>query len=157
MHQLSPEVKTQWAFSFFRRTFFLTLFTFLFEIYVIQEYVREWFLGDYYLTYLVFAYNFLLIFIYPKLSYKYWKFEVRENELFIQRGIFTRTYTVAPFSRIQHLDVEESLFDRWLGLGKLVVYTAGTRGADLVIPGLPIDYAEQLRDYLKIQTSEDSV
>jgi len=42
-------------------------------------------------------------------------------------------------------------------LGKLVIYTAGTRGADVVIPGLPIEYAEDLRDKLKNATIEDAV
>ncbi|MBE2188707.1 MAG: hypothetical protein IAE98_04495, partial [Candidatus Kapabacteria bacterium] len=34
---------------------------------------------------------------------------------------------------------------------------AGTRGADVTIPGLPIEYAEQLRDRLKNVTPEDEV
>ena len=95
--------------------------------------------------------------VYPVLKYKYWKFDVRVDELYIERGILTRIKTIAPFRRLQHLDVEQSVFERMMGLGKLVVYTAGTRGADIVIPGLPIEYAEALRDQLKNIESEDAV
>ena len=44
-----------------------------------------------------------------------------------------------------------------MDLATLVVYTAGTRGADITIPGLPKDYAEALRDQLKNITGEDAV
>jgi hypothetical protein len=119
--------------------------------------VDKWPLATYVLTGSVFLIGVLSIFIYPSLAYKYWKFEVRDEEIYIERGILTRVYTTTPYSRVQHLDVEQSLMDRWLGLGKLVIYTAGTKGADVLIPGLPIDYAEDLRDKLKNYTSEDAV
>lgn len=93
----------------------------------------------------------------PWLSYKYWAFEVRDDELYLERGVLTRVKTTAPYVRVQHLDVEQSVLERLFHLGKLVVYTAGTRGADLVIPGLPIEYAEQLRDHLKNITADDAV
>jgi membrane protein YdbS with pleckstrin-like domain len=42
------------------------------------------------------------------------------------------------------------------GLAKLIIYTAGSRGADILIPGLPLEYAEDMRDSLKdlISTEE---
>ena len=85
--------------------------------------------------------------------------EIKEVVLKIKSelGIFTRIHTTAPFSRVQHIDVVQSILDRSFGLGKLVIYTAGTKGADLLIPGLPIQYAEYLRDYLKSYTQEDVV
>jgi hypothetical protein len=43
------------------------------------------------------------------------------------------------------------------GLSSLVVYTAGTKGADLVIPGLPHYYAQELQNKLKEYTIEDAV
>ena len=39
----------------------------------------------------------------------------------------------------------------------LAFFVAGTRGADIVIPGLPLYYAEALRDRLKNYSPEDAV
>jgi hypothetical protein len=157
MYSLSPEVKTQWAISTFQRTVFYTLFFGALEWFVISDYVNDWPLPNYWFTIIIFLIGIFTIFIYPGLAYKFWKFEVRPEELYIERGVLTRINTTTPYSRVQHLDIEQSLTDRWLGLGKLVVYTAGTKGADLVIPGLPIDYANDLRDKLKNYTNEDAV
>ncbi|NIR44291.1 MAG: PH domain-containing protein, partial [Gemmatimonadetes bacterium] len=41
-----------------------------------------------------------------------------------------------------------SPLQRWLGLTALVIFTAGTRGADAEIPGLAADEAIRLRDEL---------
>lgn len=157
MYSLSPEVKTQWAIAVIRRTIFYTLFFGALEWFVISDYISDWPFADYVFTGIIFLIGLISVFFYPGLAYKYWRFEVRDEELYLERGILTRVYTTTPYSRIQHIDVEQSLFDRWLGLGKLVIYTAGTKGADLLIPGLPIDYAEDLRDKLKNYTPEDAV
>jgi membrane protein YdbS with pleckstrin-like domain len=37
---------------------------------------------------------------------------------------------------------------RWFGLSSLIIYTAGTRGADAEIPGLASEDAEALREEL---------
>lgn len=157
MYQLSPEIKSQWAISGVSRLIFFTLVAVLLEYFVISDHVHKWFLADYIFSALVFCFFLLMLFIIPPLKYKYWKFDVRENEIYIERGVFTRIHTTAPYSRVQHIDVIQSILDRWLGLGKLVIYTAGTKGADILIPGLPIQYAEDLRDRLKNYTSEDAV
>ena len=46
------------------------------------------------------------------------------------------------------MDTRTSPLQRWLGLSSLVIYTAGTRGADVEIPGLTADDAERLREEL---------
>jgi hypothetical protein len=104
-----------------------------------------------------FVIGIILTIAVPLLRYKFWRFEVREDEIYIERGILTRIKTTAPYRRIQHIDVQQSILERIAHLGKLVIYTAGTRGADVVIPGLPIEYAEDLRDKLKNATIEDAV
>jgi membrane protein YdbS with pleckstrin-like domain len=157
MNKLDPSVKSVWAIGILIKTLFYTLFTFLIEYFVLHNNLPNWTVPLGYITLLVFVTGLLMIFFYPWLAYKYWAFDIREAEIYLQRGILTRIYTTAPFSRIQHLDVEQSFIERTFGLGKLVVYTAGTRGADVAIPGLPIDYAEALRDNLKDITAEDSV
>lgn len=157
MYQLSPEIKSQWAIAGISRVVFFTILAVLLEYFVITDYVHKWFFADYIFSLMVFSFFLLLVFIIPPLKYKFWKFDVREDEIYLERGVFTRVHTTAPYSRVQHIDVVQSILDRWLGLGKLVIYTAGTKGADILIPGLPIQYAEELRDRLKDYTSEDAV
>lgn len=83
------------------------------------------------------------------LRYGVWRFEVQDDALYIERGVFTRVKTVAPFVRVQHVDSRRSPVERAVGLATVVVYTAGSRSADVAIPGLDPDRAERLRAELR--------
>ncbi|MFC4356817.1 PH domain-containing protein [Halobium salinum] len=86
---------------------------------------------------------------YAAVKYRLWGYEVREDSLYLERGVFTRVRTVVPFVRIQHVDSARGPAERFLGLASTVVYTAGSRGADVSIPGLTPDGADSLQDRLK--------
>jgi hypothetical protein len=81
--------------------------------------------------------------------YRTWRYEVREDSLFLERGVFTHTRTVVPYVRIQHVDASRGPLERGFGLATTVVYTAGSRGADVSIPGLTPERADDLQDRLK--------
>ena len=83
------------------------------------------------------------------LRYRSWSYEVREDSLYLERGVFTHTRTVVPYVRIQHVDASRGPVERALGLATAVVYTAGSRGADVSIPGLTTDRADDLQERLK--------
>lgn len=83
------------------------------------------------------------------LRYRFWAFQIRPDHLFLERGVYRHVETVVPYVRIQHVDTRRGPVERALGLSTLVVYTAGSRGADVSIPGLPADDAEALQDRLK--------
>ncbi len=85
----------------------------------------------------------------PPLRYRYWGYELREEELLLVRGIFNRVHTIIPLRRIQHLDVSQDIFEREFDVAKLIVHTAGTRSSDVILPGLHQDLAESLRDDMK--------
>lgn len=157
MYSLDPAIKMIWTIAIIRRTSYYTIIFAILDFFVIPNYFYDWMLPKGVTTLLVFLIGVAIAMIYPYFHYKYWKFSVREDEVYIERGVLTRVKTTAPYLRIQHIDVIQSLLDRMYGLGKLVIYTAGTRGADVTIPGLPIEYAEQLRDRLKNVTPEDEV
>lgn len=93
----------------------------------------------------------------PLLRYKYWRFTLMDEELFLERGILNRVRTVVPLRRIQHLDVSQDVLEREFDLGKLIVHTAGTRSADVVVPGLAYAEAEQFRDDLRNYITEDAL
>jgi len=81
--------------------------------------------------------------------YRVWRYEVREDALYLERGVFTRVRTVVPFVRLQHVDSSRGPVERLIGLASTVVYTAGSRGADVTVPGLTPAGADDLRERLK--------
>jgi membrane protein YdbS with pleckstrin-like domain len=93
------------------------------------------------------------------LLYRSWQYRVREESLFLHRGVFTLTETVVPYVRVQHVDTSRGPIERALGLSSLVVYTAGSRGADVTIPGLTPEQATGLQSRLKelaIESEEEA-
>lgn len=84
------------------------------------------------------------------LYYRSWRYEVRTDSLSLTRGVFTRVQTVAPYVRVQHIDTRRGPVERLLGLSTLVVYTAGSRGADVTVPGLTDERAAELQRGLKL-------
>lgn len=91
----------------------------------------------------------------PRLRYRFWRFDLRAEELYLERGVFNRVRTIVPLRRIQHLDVSQDLIEREFGLGKLIVHTAGARSSDVVVPGLAYEEAERLRDDVKRYVLDD--
>jgi hypothetical protein len=87
--------------------------------------------------------------VHALLRYRSWSYEVRADSLYLERGVFTRVSTVVPYVRIQHVDVSRGPIERLVGLATTVVYTAGSRGADVSVPGLTTEDAEGLQRRLK--------
>jgi membrane protein YdbS with pleckstrin-like domain len=83
------------------------------------------------------------------LRYRSWAYEVREDSLYLERGVVTRVRTVVPYVRIQHVDASRGPLERVFGLATTVVYTAGSRGADVSIPGLTPGRSTDLQTRLK--------
>jgi membrane protein YdbS with pleckstrin-like domain len=94
------------------------------------------------------------------LQYRVWRFEIQEDALYLERGVLTRVESAVPFVRIQHIDTQRGPIERLAGLASVGVYTAGTQGSDVSIPGLRPEQAQdiqnQLRD-LAIESEEDAV
>ncbi len=157
MHQLDPGIKTLWFLSYMMRTLFFSVVILIADLFFIHSLLEGWPMAKGYLPSGIFIFGLTIAIIAPPLKYRFWKFEVRDEEIYLERGVITRIKTIAPYRRVQHLDVEQNFIERMMGLSKLVIYTAGTRGADIIIPGLPIAYSEMLRDQLRNYTIEDAV
>ena len=83
------------------------------------------------------------------LRYRRWIYQVRGDSLYLERGVLVHRRTHVPYVRIQHVDTSRGPLERWLGLSTLVVYTAGSRGADVSIPGLEPAEATDLQQRVK--------
>ncbi len=88
------------------------------------------------------------------LRYRAWVYQVREDSLYLERGVLVHRRTHVPYVRIQHVDTSRGPLERWLGLSTLVVYTAGSRGADVSVPGLEPDEARDLQQRVKRLATE---
>lgn len=82
------------------------------------------------------------IFLIPRLRMRYWRYEIRENEIDIQHGIFIITRTLIPMVRVQHVDTEHGPILRHYGLATLRVSTAAS---NFHIPALSKEIANTLR------------
>jgi membrane protein YdbS with pleckstrin-like domain len=87
--------------------------------------------------------------VWVHLRHRIWTYRVREDALYLERGVLTRVNTVVPYVRIQHVDTQRGPLERLLGLSTLVVYTAGSRGADVSVPGLTTTEAADLQGRVK--------
>jgi membrane protein YdbS with pleckstrin-like domain len=81
--------------------------------------------------------------------YRVWRFQLQDDALSLERGVLTRVETAVPYVRVQHIDTRRGPIDRLVGLSSVVVYTAGSRGADVTVPGLAPERARRLRDRLR--------
>ena len=107
------------------------------------------------------AFFILLVFswIWAKLSYRFYKYELREDGFRKEHGVIWKKYVTIPYDRIQNVDIYRGLIARILGLSDLNIQTAGASiqvsrrgvlgsGAEGRLPGLSFEVAEQLRDEL---------
>ena len=92
---------------------------------------------------------------YPRARYRSWGYRLRDADLLVRRGVLWRTVSIVPHARIQYVDTRRGPLERALGLATVVVYTAGTRGAAVRIPGLDAAHAEALRDRLAAVVGAD--
>ena len=118
-------------------------------------------IGDAWVGTVVATVVFALAAVLAMLRYRSWAYEVRGDSLYLERGVITDVTTVVPYVRIQHVDASRGPIERAFGLATTVVYTAGSRGADVSIPGLSPERAEDLQARLKQLTiaaeGEDAV
>jgi membrane protein YdbS with pleckstrin-like domain len=96
-----------------------------------------------------FAFVALVGVVHTELRYRAWGFEVQDDTLYIERGVLVNVRTVVPYVRVQHVDSRKGPLERVLGLGRVVVYTAGSRGADVSIPGLRAERATEVQQSLR--------
>ena len=79
------------------------------------------------------------------LRWRWWRWSVERDEIDLAHGWLTRTRTVIPMARIQHVDTTTGPVERRLGLATVVLYTAA--GAN-VIPALSQDEAAAVREQI---------
>lgn len=93
----------------------------------------------------------------PPRAYRAWGYRIDNRVLETRSGIVFHRARLLPLSRLQHVDIERGPFERMYGLASLVLHTAGTHSASILIPGLDADEALRLRDRLVEVGGDDAV
>lgn len=81
-------------------------------------------------------------FVFPKLRQRYYSYQLNEEELEIQHGLFVVKRVLVPMIRVQHVTIEQGSIMRKYGLAELHISTAATSHS---IPGLTMYEAEMLK------------
>jgi uncharacterized protein len=100
--------------------------------------------------------GFLLIYLFPKIRWERWRYEVREQEIELQHGLFIVKRTLVPMVRVQHVDTEQGPILRKYDLAEISISTAATTHT---IPALVTAEADELRNRISVlaRVAEDDV
>lgn len=92
-----------------------------------------------------FILHLLLIFVFPKIRWNRWRYDVNEKGVDLYRGIIILKRTIVPVNRIQHVDTKQGPVYRKFGLSSISISTAATTHE---IPALDDETAAQLRSMI---------
>lgn len=83
-------------------------------------------------------------------------YALREKDVLYRSGWIVQELHVCPFNRIQHCSVHAGPLERRFGLASLSLFTSGSEGSDLRIPGLTEETAASIREFImqKVRTDE---
>ncbi|RCW74871.1 PH domain-containing protein [Saliterribacillus persicus] len=85
------------------------------------------------------------ILIIPKLRWRRWRYQIYDQEIYIQHGILIVTRTIVPMIRVQHVDTQQGPILKKYKLASLTISTAATTHE---IPALLEEEASALRDQI---------
>lgn len=100
--------------------------------------------------------TYFFVFLIPKLRYRRWRYEIFEQEIYIQHGILIQTRTIIPMIRVQHVDTKQGPILKKYKLATVSISTAATTHE---IPALVDEDASDLRDRISTlaRVEEDDV
>ncbi len=75
-------------------------------------------------------------------------YALREHDILHKHGVWWRTLTAIPFTRMQHCEISRGPVESAFGLATLKVYTAGGSGSDISIEGLPVAEAQRIKEFI---------
>lgn len=84
----------------------------------------------------------LFTYLIPLIRWKRWRYEVRDQEIELQHGVFFMKKTLVPMIRVQHVDTVQGPILRKYNLATITVATAATVHQ---IPAVDLHEAEELR------------
>lgn len=96
------------------------------------------------------------VIVFPNIRWKIWRYEVREQEIEIQSGLFVVKRTLIPMVRVQHVDTEQGPILKKYLLANISISSAATVHT---IPMLKVEDADEMRTKISelARVAEDDV
>lgn len=96
------------------------------------------------------------MYLFPNIRWDHWRYEVREQEIEIQHGLFIVKRTLIPMVRVQHVDSSQGPILKHYHLASISISTAATIHT---IPALTVEEADGLRASISelARVAEDDV
>src|SRR5690625_5155977 len=85
--------------------------------------------------------TYVFIFLLPKIRWRRWRYEIFEQEVYIQYGIIIVSKTLVPMIRVQHVDTKQGPILKQFRLASVTISTAATTH---IIPALDETNASNL-------------
>lgn len=124
MYQIPPKARTVWRLYGLFQTLFLAVIAagviFLTVIFDWPQFIL------YIAIAVVLVVGILSIVVFPNIRWNVWRYEVREQEIEIQSGLFVVTRTLIPMVRVQHVDTEQGPILKKYNLANISISSAAT-------------------------------
>ncbi|NRA71317.1 MAG: PH domain-containing protein [Gammaproteobacteria bacterium] len=75
-------------------------------------------------------------------------YAIRELDISYQSGVIFKKIVTQPFLRLQHIELKRGPFERKVNLATLQVFSAGGAVHTFELPGLSLEQAQQLRQFM---------
>lgn len=92
------------------------------------------------------AFQLLNVIVYPIIEYIQWAYLITDDRIEIKKGIFWRTHTIIPISRVQHVCAKQGPVQRMFKLGTIEIMTAAGLHK---VEELDYETAQQISDMLR--------
>ncbi len=90
----------------------------------------------------------IILFVIFRISFNKRGFALRDKDVIYKDGVIAETTTIVPFSRIQHVELNEGIFSRMFGLGTVEIYTAAGSEGKISLAGIEIELAKNIKEAL---------
>ena len=140
MYQIPPKARTVWRLYGVFQTLFLAVIA-AGVIFLTVKFGWPQFIL-YIAIAIVLCVGILSILVFPNIRWNVWRYEVREQEIEIQSGLFVVTRTLIPMVRVQHVDTEQGPILKKYNLANISISSAATVHT---IPMLLTEDADELR------------
>lgn len=101
--------------------------------------------------YLVLSIVFIILLTAFIIGFSRRKYVLREKDVTYKSGVLIEKITTVPYSRIQHVEINEAPISRMFKLASLYVFTAGDSSNDLVIKGIKKEEALRIKEFINQQ------
>ena len=154
IYQLPEKARTVWQLYGIMYTAMMLIFTIAVGVVVMKFNWPQWILWI--VIVLTIFVGGLWIVFFPNIRHKVWRFEVREQEIEIQSGLFVVKRTLIPMVRVQHVDTEQGPILKRYNLANISISSAATTHT---IPMLLTEDADLLRERISVlaRVAEDDV